>query len=58
MACGAIRRDRQEDTGLRDSINVELKRLRDIGEMAKFQQKWFGFSMEIPDSGYLSAGAK
>jgi polar amino acid transport system substrate-binding protein len=49
---------RQEDTGLRDSINVELKRLRDSGEMAKFQQKWFGFSMEIPDAGYLPAGAK
>jgi polar amino acid transport system substrate-binding protein len=49
---------RPEDTKLRDQINVEFKRLRDSGEMAKLQQKWFGHTMEIPDSGYLPEGAK
>ena len=28
-------------------------KLRDSGELARLQQKWFGFTMEIPDSGYL-----
>jgi polar amino acid transport system substrate-binding protein len=49
---------RPEDTALRDAINVELRRLRDSGVMAKLQEKWFGYSMEIPDTGYLPPGAK
>jgi polar amino acid transport system substrate-binding protein len=49
---------RPEDTDLRDALSVEIKKLRDSGEMAKLQQKWFGFAMTIPDKGYLPAGAR
>ena len=49
---------RPEDTDLRDALNVEIKKLRDSGEMTKLQQKWFGFAMTIPDKGYLPPGAK
>ena len=48
---------RPEDLDLRDAINVEIKKLRDTGELAKLQTKWFGATMEIPDSGYLPADA-
>jgi polar amino acid transport system substrate-binding protein len=49
---------RPEDTSLRDAINVEIKKMRDSGQLKQWQEKWFGVSMEIPDSGYLPAGAK
>jgi polar amino acid transport system substrate-binding protein len=49
---------RPEDTDLRDAINVELRKLRDSGWLAPLQKKWFGYVMEIPDSGYLPPGAK
>ena len=49
---------RPDDVALRDAINVEIRRLRDSGEMARLQQKWFGYTMDIPDSGYLPEGAK
>lgn len=49
---------RPADTSLRDSINEEIRKLRDSGELAKLQTQWFGFSMEIPDSGYLPPNAK
>jgi polar amino acid transport system substrate-binding protein len=49
---------RPEDTGLRDAINVEIKKMRDSGQLKQWQEKWFGFAMEIPDSGYLPPGAK
>lgn len=48
---------RKEDTALRDAISVELRKIRDSGKMAELQMKWFGFTMEIPDSGYLPPGA-
>jgi polar amino acid transport system substrate-binding protein len=44
---------RPTDTSLRESLNEEIRKLRDSGELARLQQKWFGFTMEIPDSGYL-----
>jgi polar amino acid transport system substrate-binding protein len=44
---------RPEDTALRDAINVELRKLRDRGDLARLQNKWFGYAMEIPDTGYL-----
>jgi polar amino acid transport system substrate-binding protein len=31
---------RLEDTDLRDALNVEIKKLRDSGELAKLQTKW------------------
>ena len=49
---------RPEDTSLRDAINVEIKKMRDSGQLKQWQEKWFGFAMEIPDSGYLPPGAK
>jgi polar amino acid transport system substrate-binding protein len=48
---------RPDDTALRDAINAEIKRLRDSGLLAEFQKKWFGFTMTIPDSGYMPPGA-
>jgi len=49
---------RPDDPSLRDAINVELRRLRDSGQMERLQQKWFGLTMKVPDSGYLPEGAK
>jgi polar amino acid transport system substrate-binding protein len=49
---------RPEDTDLRDALNAEIKKLRDSGELKRLQQKWFGYTMEVPTSGYLPAGAK
>jgi len=49
---------RPEDTDLRDAFNVEIKKLRDSGELTRLQQKWFGSTMELPTSGYLPPGAK
>jgi len=49
---------RPDDTSLRDSINEEIRKLRDSGELAKLQTQWFGFEMPIPDTGYLPEGAK
>lgn len=49
---------RPEDTKLRDAINVEIKKIRDSGQMAELQEKWFGLKMNIPNSGYLPPNAK
>jgi len=48
---------RPEDLDMRDAINAEIKKLRDNGELAKLQIKWFGNKMDIPDGGYLPEGA-
>jgi polar amino acid transport system substrate-binding protein len=48
---------RPEDTDLRDAINAEIKKLNESGELAKLQEKWFGFAMETPTSGYLPPGS-
>ena len=47
---------RPEDTDLRDYLNSQIKRLRDSGKLYELQDKWFGFRMEIPDTGYMPAG--
>ena len=49
---------RPNDTSLRDCINEEIWKIRDSGEMAKLQEKWFGYSMKIPDAGYLPPNSK
>jgi polar amino acid transport system substrate-binding protein len=49
---------RPEDTPLRDAISAEIRKLRDNGQLAELQKKWFGASMTIPDAGYLPEGAK
>lgn len=48
---------RPDNLDVRDAINVQIRKLRDSGELAKLQKKWFGYTMEIPDSGYLPPGA-
>jgi polar amino acid transport system substrate-binding protein len=48
---------RPDNLDLRDAINAQIRRLRDSGELATLQKKWFGYTMEIPDNGYLPAGA-
>jgi polar amino acid transport system substrate-binding protein len=48
---------RPEDLGLRDAINVEIRKLRDSGQLEVMQKKWFGYTMPIPDSGYLPPDA-
>ncbi|HTR83215.1 MAG TPA: transporter substrate-binding domain-containing protein [Reyranella sp.] len=48
---------RPEDLDLRDAINVEIRKLRDSGELGVLQKKWFGEAMTIPDSGYLPPDA-
>jgi polar amino acid transport system substrate-binding protein len=48
---------RPEDTDLRDYLSSVILELRDNGKLYQFQDKWFGFKMEIPDSGYLPEGA-
>lgn len=48
---------RPDNLDLRDAINAQIRRLRDSGELAKLQKKWFGYTMPIPDSGYLPPGA-
>ncbi|HUS96785.1 MAG TPA: transporter substrate-binding domain-containing protein [Hyphomicrobiaceae bacterium] len=48
---------RKEDTELRDYINRKIKELHVSGMLTKLQEKWFGFRMELPTSGYLPEGA-
>lgn len=48
---------RAEDTSLRDYLSVKIKELRDNGKLYQWQEKWFGFRMELPDSGHLPKGA-
>lgn len=48
---------RPDNLDVRDAINVQIRKLRDSGELATLQKKWFGYTMEIPNSGYLPPGA-
>lgn len=48
---------RPDDLDLRDALNIEIRHLRDSGELSKLQEKWFGYKMEIPDDGYLPSGS-
>jgi polar amino acid transport system substrate-binding protein len=48
---------RPEDLGLRDAINVEIRKLRESGQLEVMQKKWFGYTMPTPDSGYLPPDA-
>ncbi|WP_413733800.1 transporter substrate-binding domain-containing protein [Sodalis sp. RH21] len=49
---------RPEDKDLRDVISGVIRKMQADGRLAKLQQKWFGFTMEIPASGYLPPGAQ
>ncbi|TNC07714.1 transporter substrate-binding domain-containing protein [Methylobacterium terricola] len=48
---------RPGDTDLRDFLSATIKAMRDDGRLGALQDKWFGFKMDIPDSGYLPPGA-
>jgi polar amino acid transport system substrate-binding protein len=48
---------RPEDKDLRDFISSVIYKMRDDGRLYKLQEKWFGFRMEIPDTGYLPPDA-
>jgi polar amino acid transport system substrate-binding protein len=48
---------RPDDKPLRDYINMKIKELNDSGKLGELQEKWLGFRMEIPDTGYLPEGA-
>ena len=48
---------RPEDKDLRDYLSSQLLEMRDSGYLYELQDKWFGFRMDIPDSGYLPPGA-
>lgn len=48
---------RPDNLDVRDAINVEIRKLRDNGELARLQKKWFGYTMPVYDSGYLPDGA-
>ena len=48
---------RPGDTDLRNFLSATIKAMRDDGRLGKLQEKWFGFKMDIPDSGYLPPGA-
>jgi polar amino acid transport system substrate-binding protein len=48
---------RPDDTELRDYLSSKIKQLRDSGKLYQLQEKWFGFRMDVPDSGYKAPGA-
>lgn len=48
---------RPEDKDLRDYLSSRILEMRDSGYLYELQDKWFGFRTDIPDSGYLPAGA-
>lgn len=48
---------RPSDKDLREFINGVIRKMRDDGRLGALQEKWFGFKMELPDSGYLPPGA-
>jgi polar amino acid transport system substrate-binding protein len=44
---------RKGDDELLDYLNERILELRDSGKLGEMQKKWFGFTMETPDSGFL-----
>jgi polar amino acid transport system substrate-binding protein len=46
-----------QDKEIRDFINTSLAELTKNGQLAQMQQKWFGYTMNLPTSGYLPEGA-
>lgn len=48
---------RPEDTDLRDFISGVITEMKKDGSLGELQEKWFGFKMNLPDSGYLPPNA-
>ncbi|MDN7495644.1 transporter substrate-binding domain-containing protein [Burkholderia gladioli] len=46
-----------QDKEIRDFINASLGELEKNGQLAQLQKKWFGYTMNLPTSGYLPEGA-
>lgn len=44
---------RKEDTELYDFINSEIAKFEEDGTMAELQEKWFGSTVELPQSDYI-----
>jgi polar amino acid transport system substrate-binding protein len=45
------------DLEIRAFINTSLSELAKDGQLAQLQKKWFGYTMNLPASGYLPEGA-
>ncbi|MDR3538734.1 MAG: transporter substrate-binding domain-containing protein, partial [Acetobacteraceae bacterium] len=41
---------RKEDGALRDFFNVQLAEMKKDGTLAKLQEKWFGGTMDTPNT--------
>jgi len=46
-----------DDKEIRTFINTSLNDLTKNGQLASLQKKWFGYTMNLPTSGYLPEGA-
>lgn len=46
---------RQSDTELSDYINEEIRKFKEDGTLDELQEKWFGATVELPDSDYIPA---
>jgi polar amino acid transport system substrate-binding protein len=46
-----------QDKEIRAFINTSLTELAQNGQLAQMQKKWFGYTMNLPTSGYLPEGA-
>ncbi|OTP74189.1 putative amino-acid-binding periplasmic (PBP) ABC transporter protein [Caballeronia sordidicola] len=46
-----------QDLEIRTFINTSLTELTKSGQLAQMQKKWFGYTMNLPTSGYLPEGA-
>jgi polar amino acid transport system substrate-binding protein len=46
-----------QDKEIRAFINTSLTELTQSGQLAQMQKKWFGYTMNLPTSGYLPEGA-
>jgi len=46
-----------QDKEIRGFINTSLTELAQNGQLAQMQKKWFGYTMNLPTSGYLPEGA-
>lgn len=46
---------RKEDTELSDYINAEIHKFKEDGTLDELQEKWFGETVELPESDYIPA---
>lgn len=46
---------RKSDTELSDFINEEIKKFKEDGTLAELQTKWFGATVELPETDYIPA---